>query len=172
MRRAASPAWKPRFSSCIKLVNSRTTSFSIADLNPGDRSLQPGPPSPDTLSVSAWENWYSKHEYALCRQFLDMMAATHPQDSAGQRIVSLAQERLPRDLSEDAVFWQGWWGRHDNTLDYLGDDVAGPSGEGGGVPQAILIVLFLALMGTLVREMRPRPPRRILRRPPARRSRR
>jgi hypothetical protein len=79
-------------------------------------------------------------------------------------------------MNEDTQYWQGWWERHDYTLAFLGDDVAGPSGEGAVVPQAALAILFLALMGTLVRqmlrEMRPRPPRRVPQRAPSRRSRR
>jgi hypothetical protein len=149
-----------------------TAAFNAAALNAEDWSFQWGPPTREGLSESAWMNWYFKHRFALCRQFLGTVAGYHPRDPAAQRVVSLAQERLPRDLNEDAVYWQGWWGRHDHTLAFLGDDVAGPSGEGAAVPQAVLVILFLAVMGALAREMRPKPPRRVPPRAPARRSRR
>ena len=113
-----------------------------------------------------------KHRFALYRQYLDVLASQKPPDAETRELVSRAQAQLRQNMNEDAAGWRGWWRRHDYTLDFLGDDVAGPSGEGAGVPQAILVVLFLVLMGALVREMRPQPPRRVPRRAPARRSRR
>jgi hypothetical protein len=117
-------------------------------------------------------NWFMKHRFALCRRSLSALAKYQPPDAATQQVVSHAQAQLRQHLNDDAVYWQGWWGRHDYTLAFLGDDVAGVSGEGGVVPQAVLVVLFLALMGALAREMRPRPPRRVPQRARARGSRR
>jgi len=52
----------------------------------------------------------------------------------------------------------GLVGHRDYKLAFLGDDVAGESGEGAVVPQAVLVILFLALM--LPYGARCGPPRR------------
>jgi hypothetical protein len=154
------------------LENTPRRTVFTAGLNPEYGGFQMGSPTRDGLSEPAWENWFFKHRFALCRRFLGMLAGYQPPDAADRQLASRAQAQLQRHLDEDAVYWRGWWGRHDYTLAFLGDDVAGPSGEGAIVPQALLVILFLALMGALVRELRPRSPRRIPQRPPALRSRR
>jgi hypothetical protein len=120
----------------------------------------------------AWQNWYSVHRFALSRQYLGSLAGYLPPDPADRQAASRAQAQLRRVLDEDARYWQGWWQRHDYTLAFLGDDVAGESGDGAVVPQFVLVILFLALMGALLREMRPAPPRPVPQRAPSRRSRR
>jgi hypothetical protein len=147
------------------------TVFS-ASLNPQYGGFQMGSPTRDGLSESAWENWFFKHRFALCRGFLDRLAGYRPADPADREVASRAQAQLHRHLDEDAQYWQGWWGRRSYTLAFLGDAVAGPSGDGAVVPQAVLVILFLTLMGALLRQMRPRPPRRVPQRAPSRRSRR
>jgi hypothetical protein len=154
------------------LENTPQRTVFTAGLNPEYGGFQMGSPTRDGLSEPAWENWFFKHRFALCQRFLGMLAGYRPPDAADRQLASRAQAQLQRHLDEDAVYWHGWWGRHDYTLTFLGDDVAGLSGEGAVVPQALLVILFLALMGALVREMRPTPPRRIPQRAPARRSRR
>jgi hypothetical protein len=154
------------------LENTPQQTVFTAGLNPQYGGFQMASPTPDGLSESAWENWFFKHRFALCRRFLDRLAAFQPAADADREVASRAQAQLQRHLSEDATYWQGWWGRHDYTLAFLGDDVAGESGEGAVVPRAVLVILFLALMAALLREMRPAPPRRVPQRPPSRRSRR
>jgi hypothetical protein len=154
------------------LENTPQRTVFTAGLNLADGDLLMGSLTRDRLSPLAWRNWFFKHRFALCRRFLGRLAEYQPPDAAAREAASRTQGRLRQDLNEDALGWQGWWMRHDYTLEFLGDDVAGPSGEGGVVPQAVLVVLFLALMGALVREMRPRPPRRVPQRIPARGSRR
>jgi hypothetical protein len=143
------------------LENTPQRTVFTAGVNPAYGGIQMGSPTRDGLSETAWENWFFKHRFALCRRFLGMLSGYQPPDAAAREVASRAQAQLRQHLNEDAVYWRGWWERHDYTLEFLGDDVAGPSGEGAGVPQAVLVVLFLALMGTLVREMRPKPPRRV-----------
>jgi hypothetical protein len=154
------------------LENTPQRTVFTADLNPAYGRFQMGSSAGGGLSETAWANWYFKHRFALCRQVLTMVAGYPAPDAVAQQAASIAQAGLRRYQNEDAVYWQGWWGRHDYTLAFLGDDVAGPSGAGAVVPQAVLVLLFLALMGALVRAMRPTAPRRIPQRPPARRSRR
>jgi len=154
------------------LENTPQRTVFTASLNPAYGGFQMGSPTRDGLSESAWENWFFKHRFALCRRFLARLAGYRPTDAADRQVASRAQEQLERHLDEDTIYWQGWWGRHDYTLAFLGDDVAGLSGEGAVVPQTALVVLFLALMAALVHEMRPRPPRQIPQRARPRGSRR
>ena len=146
------------------LENTPQRTVFTTGLNLGYGVFQSGSPTPDGLSEVAWGNWFDKHRFALSRRYLDILAAQKPPDAEGREVVSRAQAQLRRNMSEDALLWQGWWARHNNTLDFLGDDVAGKSGDGAVVPQAVLAILFLALMGALVREMREvrlRPPPRV-----------
>jgi hypothetical protein len=154
------------------LENTPRQTVFTAILNPQYGGFQTGSPTRDGLSESAWENWFFKHRFTLCRRLLDRLAAYQPADAADREVASRAQGQLQRNLSEDTQYWRGWWGRHDYALAFLGDDVAGESGEGAVIPQAALVILFLALMGALVRDLRPAPPRRLPQRAPARRSRR
>jgi hypothetical protein len=154
------------------LENTPQRTVFVASLNPQYGGFQMGSPTADGLSESAWENWFFKHRFTLCRRLLDRLAAYRPPDAADAEVASRAQAQLQRHLAEDATYWQGWWGHHDYKLAFLGDDVAGESGEGAVVPQAVLVILFLALMAALWREMRPAAPRRVPQRAPSRRSRR
>jgi hypothetical protein len=154
------------------LENTPQRTVFTSGLNLGYGAFQPGSPTPDGLSDGAWENWFAKHRFALCRRYLGILAGYRPSDAQAQEAVSHAQAQLRQSLNEDAVNWQGWWGRHDDNLEFLGDDVAGGSAWRAVVPQALLVVLFLALMGALVRAMRPKPPPPVPQRAPARRSRR
>jgi len=152
----------------------RQTVFTTG-LNLGYRTFQPGSPTRDGLSDAAWGNWFAKHQFALCRRYIGILAGYRTPDAEAREAVSKAQAQLRQDLNEDAVYWQGWWGRHDDTLEFLGDDVAGTSAWRAVVPQALLMFLFLALMGALVRGMRQirlRPPPRVPPRAHARGSRR
>jgi 4-amino-4-deoxy-L-arabinose transferase-like glycosyltransferase len=143
------------------LENTPIRTVFTAGLSLARGTFQEGSPTRDGLSGVAWVNWFLKHRFALCRRYLDILAGQQPSDAEARELMSRAQARLRQDLKEGAVSWQGWWERHDYTLDFLGDDVADPSGGGAGVPQAVLVILFLALTGMLVREMRPRPPSRV-----------
>jgi len=154
------------------LENTPQRTVFTAGLNLAYGSFQPGSPTRDGLSEVAWGNWFLKHRFALCRRYLGILAGYRPPDAEAREAVSRAQARLQQDVNEDAAGWRGWWTRHDYALNFLGDDVAGTSAWRAVVPQAVLMVLFLALMGTLVREMRPRPPRSVPQRARARGSRR
>ncbi len=143
------------------LENTPQRTVFTTGLNLGYGAFQMGSPTRDGLSEMAWGNWFFKHRFALCRRYLGILADSRPSDAEGREVVSRAQAQLRQDLNGDAVSWQGWWGRHDYNLEFLGDDVAGTSAWRAVVPQAVLVVLFLALMGALVREMRPGPPPRV-----------
>jgi hypothetical protein len=155
------------------LENTPRQTVFAAGLNLASASLQP---TRNPLSPTAWTNWYAKCHFALSRQALVSLASYRSPDAETERMASHTRSQLQRVQDEDAVSWQGWWGRHGSTLDFLGDDVAGESGEGAAVPQAVLVILFLALLGALLhkmrRQMRPTSPRPVPLRAPPRRSRR
>jgi hypothetical protein len=154
------------------LENTPQRTVFTAGLNLEYGGFQTGSPTPDGLSSDAWLNWCQKHQFALCRRFLGALTGYRPADAADREVASRVQAQLQRHMDEDAIYWRGWWKRHDYALNFLGDDIAGPSSEGSDLPQAVLVVLFLALMGALLRDMRPAPPRRVPQRAPSRRSRR
>jgi hypothetical protein len=154
------------------LENTPRQTVFTASLNLEYGGFQAGSPTSDGLSSDAWMNWCQKHQFALGRRFLGALNEYRPPDAAARDAASRVQGQLQQHLNEDAIYWQGWWKRHDDALNFLGDDVAGESGEGADLSQAVLVVLFLALMGALLREMRPTPPPRVPRSAPARRSRR
>ena len=154
------------------LENTPQRTVFTAGLNLGYAAFQVGTPTRDGLSQVAGGNWFSKHQFAVYRRYLDILAAYQPADAETREVVARAQAQLRKNLDEDAVSWHGWWMRHDYTLDFLGDDVAGRSAWRAVVPQAVFLVLFLALVGALVREMRPKPPPPVPPRAPARTSRR
>ena len=74
-------------------------------------------------------------------------------------LLSLSRANLREELSADAVYFGNWYARHGNTLDYLGDRVASLP-LGGAPAMTLLILLFLALMGTVLRRelSAPAPP--------------
>jgi hypothetical protein len=154
------------------LENTPQRTVFTSGLNLGYGAFQPGSPTPGGLSDVAWGNWFAKHRFALCRRYLTILAAYRPSDPQAREAVSHAQAQLRQSLNEDAACWQGWWARHDYNLEFLGDDVAGQSAWRALVPQALLVILFLALMAALVRQMRPKPPPPVPPRAPARASRR
>jgi hypothetical protein len=154
------------------LENTPQRTVFTASLNLEYGAFQMGTPTRDGLSEAALGNWFAKHRFALWRRYLDILAAYRPADAGAREAVSHAQAQLRLQLNEDASCWQGWWKRHNDNLEFLGDDVAGPSAWRAVVPQALLVVLFLGLMGALVREMRPKPPPRVPQRARPRASRR
>jgi hypothetical protein len=154
------------------LENTPQRTVFTAVLNPASASFHRGAPTRDGLSDLAEWNWFAKHRFALCQRYLGILAGYRPPTPQARATAARAQARLEMDLIEDTLDWQGWWKRHDYTMKFLGDDVAGRSAWRAVVPQAVLLLLFLALMAALVHEMRPTSPQRAPSRAPARRSRR
>ena len=120
-----------------------------------------------SLSATAWTNWFRKHQYALSTQWLRELT-----DSIARTTRLFNSKRLPLHaqleswVNEDQKYWYGWYARHDGTMTFLGDHVAGPSGHGGIAAMCLLAGLFLALMSAFVKEgwnllrheVRPRSP--------------
>jgi hypothetical protein len=109
-----------------------------------------GNPVPAQLSEIAWVNWYQKHRFRLCADWLAMLDQYQAAGGAQGTLLSLSRANLREELRADTVYFDGWYARHGNELDYLGDHLA--SLPPGGAPAlTLLLLLFLALMGTVLR---------------------
>jgi hypothetical protein len=61
-------------------------------------------------------------------------------------------KEFQKALEFDAADCGGWMGRHGGTVEYLGDVLAGPSGQGVEATAWVFALLFLGLMGALGRQ--------------------
>jgi hypothetical protein len=144
------------------LENSPREEVYTSGLSQRTGSPQIGNPVPRQLSEIAWVNWYQKHRFRLCADWLAMLDQYQAAGGAPDRLLSLSRANLREELRADSVYFGGWYARHGNSLDYLGDRVA--SLPLGGAPVlTLLMLLFLALMGTVLRRglaspARPAPP--------------
>ena len=97
-------------------------------------------PNPTGLTANVWINWMAKHRYAIYVKSLDNMPQQH--------------ETLLALIGQDMISWGGWFDRNGGVIRYLGDSVAGESGAGTYVAGALFVVLFLALMFSLLGKAR------------------
>ncbi len=103
-----------------------------------------GDPGPHSLSVTAGRNWFRKHQYELCKLWLAQLAPYFEKDAAAQ---PLARE-LDSQLAEDRTGWDGWYSRHNGSVQFLGDHVTSSPAMAGAVA-----LLLLALFGAVLRKL-------------------
>jgi hypothetical protein len=139
------------------LENSPGGEVYTSGLSQRTGSPQIGNPVPAQLSEIAWVNWYQKHRFRLCADWLAMLDRYQAAGGAPERLLSLSRANLREELRADAVYFDNWYARHGDTLDYLGDRVASLP-LGGAPAMALLMLLFLALMGTVLRRELSVPP--------------
>lgn len=104
-------------------------------------------PGADTLSRSAWQNWYDKQRLALHLRWLVELLQRHGNEAAFQKIAPKLTDQIARLRQDDTALWQGWFQRHGGQARFLGDRVAGRFGAGATVAAALLVLLFLGLAG-------------------------
>jgi hypothetical protein len=94
----------------------------FAGLTAADGKYGVGEPGPRLFSASttAWRNWYRKHQYELCQQWVAELAP-HVAREAGARQLA---EVLKSQIEEDRTSWYGWYARHGGSVEFLGDRVA------------------------------------------------
>jgi 4-amino-4-deoxy-L-arabinose transferase-like glycosyltransferase len=109
-----------------------------------------GAPGADTLSLPVWQNWFSKHQYALAQEWLDELDRDRGGGRMSVRAMAVARSSLQHLIGLDRIEWQGWYSRHGGSMTFLGDAF----GE-GLVPCALLLALWLALLGMLWRHLPP-----------------
>jgi hypothetical protein len=104
-------------------------------------------PGPDALSGSAWNNWYTKHRLAVFDRWLADLTRQHGSDPRFQAALPGYRGQMEKARTEDAQKWQSWFANHGGEVTLLGDHVAAWS----TVFQALLVVLFLGLAGSVYR---------------------
>jgi hypothetical protein len=113
-------------------------------------AIQNTKPGADTLTYSAWQNWYFKHRLALHERWVAELGKRHGNDGAFQKILPKLTSQIATMEAEDATTWQGWFGRHGGELEFLGDHLASRVGPMTGVGTALLVALFLGLAGGVI----------------------
>jgi hypothetical protein len=113
-------------------------------------SIAPGVPGPEALSRAAWYNWVEKHQHAVATEWRGELDRFRGEGPMSARTLAEARIGLQPALSEDARLWRGWYSRHGGSVTLLGD-IFGD----GWAPCAVLLALWLALLGMLWRHLPP-----------------
>jgi len=131
----------------VESLDNSTASTVFRGLQFANGQIQLVPPSPEALSRSAWNNWFSKHRFAAYQGWLAELENKYGSDPAFQAIVPGYRVQMNKDKAEDTERWQSWFAGHGGETTFLGDHVAAWS----PVFQALLIALFLGLAGCVYR---------------------
>ena len=89
----------------------------FAGLTVGGGEFRVGDPGPESLSGTAWRNWYRKHQYELSRRWLADLAPYTEREVAARRLA----ETMKSQIEEDQTEWYGWYSRHGGRVEFLGD---------------------------------------------------
>jgi hypothetical protein len=107
-----------------------------------------GAPLDQSLSNAAWTNWFRKHQWAACNEWLQELS---PYAGAATEAVRSQLERFRR---EDELYWNGWYERNGGSLVFLGDSVAAtPMGVRRFL--TIFVLGVLVILGAWLRETMP-----------------
>ena len=117
-------------------------------------SIQTEQPGPDALSLSAWNNWFQKHqlsEYPLWLRHLDARYSTLPNYRA---ILPSYQAAVEQARLDDQRYWQGWFTTHGGETVFLGDHVAGWFSGATVAAETLLVLTFAGLAAFVWRAVR------------------
>ena len=128
------------------------TVFADPVLAPGSQATAQEP----ALSRMTWGNWYIKHQYALCREWLDRLDQYHPADAQSRQQVEPVRLEFRNRLDQLDVQTRGWFPRNGGSMTYLGDHFGA-----GELPTALLLALWMGLLWKLYREARQIAPRSV-----------
>ena len=131
---------------------------------------------PDALGDDSWRAWMIKHRATLYPKWIRELPAAYQSDPRFAAAWPANERFLKSGLIDDARNWNGWGARH-GGVEYLGDWIAGPSGNGVEVAGWVFALLFLGGAGLLARQSwnslaRVPVPPPAARKPAARRARR
>ena len=101
-----------------------------------DGHLRLGPGEDRSLSATAWNNWFRKHQFALSTEWLRELPSTQP------RAFETAKKQLERYRWEDDLYFDGWYADHGGSLVFLGDDLA-------ATPERLRAILAALILGAL-----------------------
>jgi hypothetical protein len=126
----------------------------FAGLSYTSGQFQIGAPGPDSLSGSAWINWFGKHQVALCDMWLRDAEAFHRGEAAFQQAKVNLRQAIAEKLRDDDKYWRGWYRHHGGAIEMIGDRFGG-----GDAASALLALAALGLLCgmALLGKMAPRP---------------
>jgi hypothetical protein len=106
---------------------------------------------PQALSEDVFWTWMLKHRATLYPKFLKEIPAAHQGDPVFDSAWPGFQRFLIEGLLDDARNWNAWGVSH-GDIAFLGDCVAGPSGQGVETAAWVFALLYVGLVGLLVRQ--------------------
>jgi 4-amino-4-deoxy-L-arabinose transferase-like glycosyltransferase len=116
----------------------------FSGLTVADGKFSIGQPGPDSLSGTAWRNWYRKHQFELSRRWVAELGPHVDQEAEARQLAAELKSRI----EEDRTAWYGWYSRHGGSVGFLGDHVAQwPMVSGGG------LLLLLGLFAGLIKKL-------------------
>jgi hypothetical protein len=122
----------------------------FSDLIYSNGTVRHSDAGPDTLSDSAWQNWFCKHQHALCERWIKDLPDRYGNDPNFQAIWPSYRIQIDNLRKQDELQWGNWYARHGGGLSFLGDHVVGPLGE--TVPLTILGILLAGLVALFVKQ--------------------
>jgi hypothetical protein len=122
----------------------------FSDLVYLDGSIRHAPAGPDTLSDSAWQNWFVKHQRALCDRWLKEMPEKYGNEPGFPIVWPGYRFQIENLRKQDDAQWGGWYSRHGGEVGFLGDQVVGAVGE--KLPLFVLTVLLVGLISLNVKQ--------------------
>jgi hypothetical protein len=112
-----------------------------------NRGTRVGEMGPDSLSGSAWMNWFSKHRGVLQTQWIRQLSEL-PQTPFTRNAVA----GFKASFNENVRNFGGWYERHGGEIRFLGDDFAGLSLGVVDAPSVALLLMFFGLIFRLGKE--------------------
>jgi hypothetical protein len=117
-----------------------------------DGRFRLAPPSEDSLSAMAWENWLRKHQYRTVEDWSRSIDAYRNSDRTLDAARAAAHTSLDPLLAEDDKLWHGWYRQHGGEIEFLGDHFGGFDAI-----SAMPLVLFAGLLLKLIHSIPPKP---------------
>ncbi len=114
----------------------------------GDFDYVP-PPEADIPSRDVWVSWTLKHDCEVARRQLVQFPQLYGNKPSFQRMWPAIKANWERPLDRDEKRWGGWARRHGDVLSHLGDWVAGDSGRGASVTEALFGLIGIGFLAAL-----------------------
>jgi hypothetical protein len=108
-------------------------------------------PTAESLLGRTWDAWMLKHSVEASRNWLRDLPRGREQDPLFHAVWPVYERELRGRIADDEANSGGWMGRHDGYVAFLGDSVAGRSGDGVNWAAGLFALLFGGLMWRTVR---------------------